>query len=133
MLDLNNMNVEEITISDGIDSLIDLCGRKELEAGWRHDLITGEPKALNIAEQLMLMVSELSEAMEAARNNSMDEKLPHRTGLEVELGDAVIRICAFAQRLDLDLSGAILEKIEYNSNRADHKRENRIKEGGKAW
>lgn len=32
-----------------------------------------------------------------------------------------------------DLHGAVLEKLEYNAKRADHKRENRAKPGGKAF
>ena len=53
--------------------------------------------------------------------------------VEVELADAVIRILDLSGKLDLDLMGAIKEKMEYNSTRADHKRENRNKEGGKKF
>ena len=34
---------------------------------------------------------------------------------------------------DYDIEGAMLEKLEYNKQRADHKRENRAKEGGKKF
>jgi NTP pyrophosphatase (non-canonical NTP hydrolase) len=63
----------------------------------------------------------------------MDDKLPHRKGLEVELADAMIRILDMAGGLGLDIGGALVEKLEYNSNRADHKPENRLKEGGKKY
>lgn len=43
-------------------------------------------------EMLMLQVSELAEAMEGDRKNLMDDHLPHRSMLEVELADTVIRI-----------------------------------------
>ena len=53
--------------------------------------------------------------------------------LEVELADAVIRICDICGGLGLDLEGAIYEKLEYNKNRADHKIENRLSENGKKF
>tara|TARA_B100000902_G_C27315541_1_gene921081 strand:- start:2296 stop:2832 length:537 start_codon:yes stop_codon:yes gene_type:complete len=41
--------------------------------------------------KLMLTVSEVAEAMEGDRKDLMDDKLPHRKMLEVELADALIR------------------------------------------
>ena len=82
---------------------------------------------------LCLIHSEISEAMEGHRKNLMDDKLPHRSMLEVELADAVIRICDMAGGLGLDLDGAINEKLEFNKNRADHKIENRLTENGKKF
>jgi NTP pyrophosphatase (non-canonical NTP hydrolase) len=102
-----------------------------VDAGWHTDLKTGERKHRNFGEAIALMHSELSEALESYRKNTMDDHLPHRSGVEVELADAVIRIFDTAGAEGLDLAGAIREKVEYNRNRADHKIENRIKEGGK--
>jgi NTP pyrophosphatase (non-canonical NTP hydrolase) len=104
-----------------------------LKAGWWHDLKTGELIEPNIGEKLMLVVSEVSEAMEGARKNLMDDKLPHRKMIEVELADAVIRIGDLCGRLNLDLGGAIAEKLEYNAHRPDHKKENRLGENGKKF
>ena len=52
---------------------------------------------------------------------------------EVELADAIIRILDYAGAFGYDIEGAIKEKLEYNKHRADHKRENRVKEGGKKF
>jgi NTP pyrophosphatase (non-canonical NTP hydrolase) len=82
---------------------------------------------------LMLMVSEIGEAREAHRKSLMDDKLPHRLGVEVELADAFIRICDFAGRHGLDLGGAVVEKIQFNMRRIDHTPEARLAEGGKAY
>ena len=82
---------------------------------------------------IALIHSEVSEAMEGLRKNLMDDHLTHRKMAEVELADAIIRICDFAGSKEYDLEGAIFEKLEYNKSRADHKRENRAKEGGKAF
>ncbi len=50
-----------------------------------------------------------------------------------ELADCVIRIFDFAGFNNLDLGGAIFEKLQYNNKRADHKPENRVKEDGKKY
>lgn len=88
---------------------------------------------LTFSNKLMLTVSELSEAMEGDRKSLMDDHLPHRPMREVELADAVIRIFDLAGGYGLDIAGAIVEKLAYNSQRADHKPENRKAEGGKAY
>ena len=87
----------------------------------------------NIPTKLCLIHSEISEALEGYRKSLMDDKLPHRESIEVELADAVIRIADLAEELKLDLGGAILEKIEYNKNRADHKPEARASANGKKF
>lgn len=89
-------------------------------------------KAL-VAEKLCLSHSEISEAMEGHRKGLMDEKLPHRPAIEVELADAVIRIADLAGALKLDLGGAIAEKMAFNAKRPDHKPEARAAAGGKSY
>jgi NTP pyrophosphatase (non-canonical NTP hydrolase) len=89
-------------------------------------------KAL-VAEKLALVHSEVSEGLEGHRKGLMDDKLPHRPMLEVELADAIIRICDLAGALELDLGGAISEKLAFNAQRPDHKPEARAAAGGKAY
>jgi hypothetical protein len=48
----------------------------------------------NKGELLMLMVSEIAEAMEGERKDLMDDKLPYRKMAEVELADALKSWCA---------------------------------------
>jgi NTP pyrophosphatase (non-canonical NTP hydrolase) len=102
-------------------------------SGWWNDPATGKPKDRNVPEMLCLIHSEVSEAMEGFRKDLMDDKLPHRPMLEVELADAVIRCFDTAKGLGLDIAGAIAEKLQYNCNRADHKPENRTTENGKQF
>lgn len=87
----------------------------------------------NFGELIALCHSELSEALEGHRKNLMDDKLPHRNMAEVELADCLIRIFDLADGLGMDLQGAYTEKMAYNAQRADHKHENRVKAGGKAY
>lgn len=114
----------------------DLCGSihsDNVAAGWWHNIHTGEPLDRNMGELLCLVHSEISEAMEGHRKGFPDDKLPHRAMLEVELADACIRIFDIAGWLGLDLGGAIAEKRAFNATRADHKIENRLAAGGKAY
>ncbi|WP_144999807.1 nucleoside triphosphate pyrophosphohydrolase family protein [Polystyrenella longa] len=105
----------------------------EIHANWWIDLETGKRKERNVGELLCLVHSEISEGMEGHRKNLMDDHLPHRSMIEVELADALIRIMDIAGGLNLDLPGAVIEKLIYNQQRADHKLEKRRKEGGKAY
>lgn len=100
---------------------------------WWHDPKTGERLIRNKGELLMLIVSEISEAMEGERKNLMDDKLPHRKMAEVEMADALIRIFDYAGAYGFDLDGAVAEKRAFNAQRADHKPEARFAAGGKQW
>ena len=60
--------------------------------------------------KLVLIHSEISEAMEGFRKGIKDEHLPDRSMFEVELADALIRIFDLAGAHDLDLGGALQEK-----------------------
>lgn len=101
--------------------------------GWWTDLKSGETIQRNKGELMMLMVSEIAEAMEGMRKNKMDDHLPKRKSEEVEFADAIIRILDYAGFYHLDIASAIAEKLEYNQSRADHKIENRIKDDGKKF
>ena len=116
-----------------INMLRDKCFQNALDAGWHTNLETGELIERNKAEMLMLIVSEVAEAMEGVSKDLKDDHLPERSMEEVELADTVIRIMDYAGRWGLDIGGAIMEKLEYNKNRTDHKIENRVKNGGKKF
>lgn len=102
-------------------------------ADWWVNPATGEPIKRNKGELLMLIVSEIAEAMEGERKDLMDEHLPHRRMAEVELADALIRIFDYAGGHGYDLEGAYNEKLAYNAKREDHKAENRLGTNGKKW
>jgi hypothetical protein len=106
--------------------------RAENDKWWR-DPATGDPIERNKGEMIALMHSELSEMLEAVRKDSMDDKLAHRKGEEVEMADLVIRALDFAGEYGLDLDGAIAEKRAFNRQRKDHSREARLAAGGKKF
>jgi NTP pyrophosphatase (non-canonical NTP hydrolase) len=138
---------EPSNFTPSLNMLSRLIHQRNVDAGWWTDLETGEDlrgykpgyegvfsKAnRDVLNLLCLVHSEVSEAAEGVRKNLMDDKLPHRTMLEVELADTFIRIFDIAGAHNLDLGGAVLEKLEFNAARADHKIENRLAPDGKKF
>lgn len=117
--------------SSAINALAKDAHQASVDAGWWDGRDVGAPYV--VPALLALIHSEISEAMEGHRKGLMDDKLPHRPMIEVELADAIIRIFDLAAALELDLGGAFVEKMLYNASRADHKPENRAAEGGKKY
>lgn len=123
MSDFTGITEDEVRILRNIQHK---CYQASLQAGWHS-------KPREPGTMLMLMVSEIAEAMEGVRKDLKDSHLPNRPSAEVELADAVIRILDFGGKYDFDIAGAIQEKMHYNKHREDHKLENRNKPGGKSF
>ena len=120
-------------LADSMSVIVKHSHAAAKNAGWWTNIETGEPLEPDVPQKLCLIRSEISEALEGYRCGLMDDKLPHRPMIEVELADAVIRIADLAGALGLDLGGALAEKTEFNITRPDHRIENRKKGGGKKF
>ena len=127
------MHAPEFEAYMGLKMAQELAHKTATDAGWYTDPNTGQPIDRNFGEVVALMHSELSEALEADRKDLMDDKLPHRKGVEVEFADCIIRILDTAAALGLDIAGAFIEKNRFNQKRADHKLEARAGENGKRY
>lgn len=138
---LDQINCERSGFKQTINAFAAECNRRSSEAGWWKDNIANNGLDFEdspyfpfvVASKLMLAVSEISEAMEGHRKGKMDDHLPHRPMIEVEIADAFIRLGDLAAKLRLDVGGAIEEKMAYNAVRQDHKLENRAAAGGKSY
>lgn len=128
---LNSLLLRDRQDPEGLNAYAHRCHVANIK--WWQDPHTGKPIERNKGELLMLIVSEIAEAMEGERKDLMDSHLPHRKSVEVELADALIRIFDYAGAFRLDLDGAFEEKMKYNAEREDHTHENRVKPGGKKF
>lgn len=126
--------IKDETAKSAADHLRDYCHQAMVDIGWWHKdgqhLIDVDG---TVEKKLLLIHSEVSEATEGHRKDLMDDKLPHRKMIEVELADALIRIFDLSGAMKLDIGGALAEKMIFNRSRWDHKPENRAKEGGKKF
>lgn len=92
--------------------MLDLVSPEEIhklaiEKGWYE-------KDRGIPEMLCLIHSEVSEALEAYRNNVPNT---HRNCLEEELADVIIRVFDMTEGLGIDIIRAVNLKHEYNKTR----------------
>lgn len=112
----STLDLFQLTLNTATDQIY----AANIKAGWYKDPKTGRKLNRNVMEMLMLIVTEIAEGAEGCRKGLMDTHLPHRPMLEVELADAIIRICDLAGYQGLDLGGAVVEKLLYNLSREDH-------------
>lgn len=142
---MTDYNEQEVYVRNGINAACTKYYSESKSRGWWDDphltyLIgngqtdLAKTAAMQVyATKIALVHSEVSEALEGLRRGKMDEHLPHRNSVEVELADALIRIFDLAGRLNIDLGGAVVEKGRYNMKRADHEKEHRAGTGGKKF
>lgn len=105
---------------------------KENEKWWTD--AAGNPLERNKGEMIALMHSELSECLEGVRKSLPDTHLPQYSMELVELADTIIRIFDYAEGHKLGALGpVIVNKILYNRQREDHKREARERANGKKF
>ncbi len=123
-------------VAHAVNVLVGFCHGNMVDAGWWHNPSTGEDPRNNplcFSNKLMLVVSEVSEAMEGDRKSLPDDKLPHLPMRDVELADALIRIADMAGAFNLQLARSVVEKMVFNRRRKDHTHAGRLQSGGKAY
>jgi NTP pyrophosphatase (non-canonical NTP hydrolase) len=107
--------MEDLTINQ----LIHESYTTAVEKGWWAE---GEGTDRSIGMALMLMVSELSEALEEHRNGKALDEIWYQPngkpeGIAVELADVIIRIADLVGHHKMPLVRALTEKLAYNKTR----------------
>lgn len=123
----------EVELADAVIRLFDIAGSRELDIGGAADELLGDPSRLEFNIGLLPVVKELAKALEGDRKSAMDSVIIDRPALEVRIAAALLRIYSIGEQSYCDIPAAIAEKREFNRNRADHKRENRLKADGKKY
>ena len=121
----------ERKIENSIASLAQAIHQRNVEKGFCD-------RPLNVGELLMLVVSELGEALEADRNSnyskitesdkqafSAQNHLDFETEFDArikdtfedEIADAIIRLLGMSERLEIDIEWHVLQKMRYNEMR----------------
>lgn len=119
----------EVELADALIRVLDLGGRYK----WRFDARVEAPKEC---------VGDMSIGGKHLFINASLIGLLHNLPRDIETVDDVV--CYYYSRLiraieatakshEYDLARALVEKLAYNRNRVDHKRENRKAEGGKKF
>jgi NTP pyrophosphatase (non-canonical NTP hydrolase) len=104
-----------------INQLVDKCYSQAEALGWTE-------KPVSVVEQIALIHSEASEALESFRNNeplSWTDDKGKPQGIASEYADIVIRIGHYAKALGIDMEYEITRKLAYNMTRGH-------RHGGKA-
>lgn len=99
---------------------------------WWHDK-DGNRLERNRGELLMLVVSELAEAMEALRKDAWDDKLPHRKGEEVELADAYIRLLDYSEGTGTGINAFAINLFDEWYSEESNKAEDLLGIVGNVW
>lgn len=107
------LNPNEFTTDLTIRDWVYLIGEWGKEKGWTFEYE-------DIPEKLILIVSEIAEAMEDYRRNNMeeiesDDGKPE--GFGIELADAIIRILHLCGHLNIPIDELLVRKMRYNCTR----------------
>lgn len=100
---------------------------------WWRNPNTGDKIERNRSEMMMLMVSEIAEAMEGYRKDLPDDHLPNFPMETVEMADLFIRLMDYVGEFCPRFGEAVVAKVEYNKTRADHSNAARTAPGGKKF
>lgn len=128
-------------IKSAVQYLIDQCHGAASSAGWWIDPTTGQKRSTDIktrqglleyAACMMNTHGEISEGWEGVRKgNKPSDHIPEFSFAEEEIADTLIRLFDTAGAFGFRIAEAVEAKMAFNASRADHKMENRQKDGGK--
>ena len=98
-------------LSEGLDSSSDICHTIAHSKGFTE-------ASKGFAADVMLIVTELSEAVEADRRGTApDEHVPQFSNRDIEIADTFIRLFDLCGRYGINIGDAIAAKMSYNITR----------------
>lgn len=125
---LPHRKMAEVEMADVVIRLLDLAGHER----WTLTIQRPYPFLTdNIGQQLMNICVQIVSLYKTHDAYSKEDFV--QSELEYFASRILTLVVDYCRMRDYDLWGAVHEKREYNRNRADHKPENRVKEGGKKW
>ena len=116
----------QVELADFVIRCMDWLGSENWDG--KYDYSTFDP-----SQEPTELLAKLHSKVSGAYNLSFDPYYGPRKEYNKQLESAVCDCFDFAERNQFDLHKIIDEKVAYNKTRADHKRENRLKEGGKKF
>lgn len=129
---LPHRKMGEVELADALIRTLDLGGSQ----GWVYsqsaddrqlDVALEEWQGWSVGKRHFVINARITEVGEALHVKETAESISHDYS---ELLDTTLLV---ARSFGYDLEGAMIEKLAYNKQRADHKRENRAKAGGKKF
>lgn len=96
-----------------IDEMVARCYQQAVDKGWTE-------KDVTVIEQVALLHSEVSEALESWRNGeplSWTDKDGKPQGVASEYADIMIRLGHYLTQLHIDIEYEVKRKLEYNMTR----------------
>jgi hypothetical protein len=138
---LPHRKMEEVELADALIRMLDLAGR----CGWENENLHSDATLEEVfkpcistfknssAGKVHLILSSI--VCTIGDEISDSGKFYDSNSLEIlnAYSSFTYSILLYSKCKGYDVLGAMEEKLEYNKNRLDHKRENRAKEGGKKF
>ena len=125
---LTQRKMAEVELADALIRTLDLaghCGWKMINPCYPDPLVYSAQSTAT--RHLVLTVSAGNLGLAVMAKDPYSKEAQHFYSILVRTLVEVANLESY------DLHGAMMEKLEYNRKRSDHKRENRAKEGGKKY